>query len=227
MFSSVVPQEDHRIRRQALRHPLGGIAGKPLVLEHQRQLRDLALGLLLDLTTLVLNLGGIQTLLRLTGQIRPASHRDTAGNRLSDPGNQDGGAPGARSGHARHDAERHEQPVLHAKHDLAHARQPLDPGRLTQRVVTDVLAGLVADPLRSSTWLGVRLVRSRSSGGVGRGDRACGRRAGGCPAGASTLTGDDTGEKVCPYAADWWCDPGRGRLGARPRVLLCLTPTLC
>ncbi len=34
--------------------------------------------------------------------------------------------------------------------------------------------------LRSSTWLGVRLVRSRLQRRCGRGDRACRRRAGGC-----------------------------------------------
>ena len=45
--------------------------------------------------------------------------------------------------------------------------------------------------------------------------------------GPAPLIGDHTGEEACRYAADWWCDPGRGRLGARPRVLLCLTPTLC
>ena len=43
-------------------------------------------------------------------------------------------AAGVRRRHAGDHAERHEQAVLGAEHELAHAGEPLDPRRLAKRV---------------------------------------------------------------------------------------------
>ena len=47
--------------------------------------------------------------------------------------------------HARHHPERDEEAVLGAEHELADAREPTDPCGLTEGVLVDVSARLVAD----------------------------------------------------------------------------------
>ena len=69
------------------------------------------------------------------------------------PGDEDRGPARVGGRHAGHDAERHQQPVLEAQHQLAHARQPGDALGLAEGVLLDVPACLLAGRVKRGVVL--------------------------------------------------------------------------
>ena len=112
-----------------------------LPLQDDRQLRHFPLGLVADLRALVRDLGAVEALLGLAGEVGAAAHGDRAGDRLRDAGDEDDRAAGVRGGHAAHDAEGNEQAVLEPKHELPDAGELADPGGLHLDVLVDVGLG--------------------------------------------------------------------------------------
>ncbi len=155
-------EEDVGVGGEAGGDPFRVGARQAFVLEDQRQLGRLALGFLFDLEPLVGDLRLVQRLLRLAGEEGAAAHRDAAGDRLGEAGDEDRRPPGVRRRHPGDDAERHQQPVLGAEDELADPRRFLDPRRLGQRVLLDVAAAPARPaPLCASSAIALHLPGSR------------------------------------------------------------------
>ena len=97
-----------------------------------------AFGELLDLAAFRGALGDVQLLFCLACEVGAAAHRDRARDRLREASDDDQRARGMRGRHAGDDPERDEQAVLGAEHELADAREPPDPGGLTEGMLLDV-----------------------------------------------------------------------------------------
>lgn len=135
-------QEDVRIGRQADRYPLGVGPRETFLLERDGELGAFTLGKLLHLTTFVGDLGLVERLLGLRGQEGAGAHRDRAGNRLREPGDEDRGATRVGGRHPGDHAKRHQKPILGAEHELSDPGHALDTSSLAFDVITDVPFGL-------------------------------------------------------------------------------------
>ena len=131
-------EEDVRVRGEPERDRLCLLAREAFALEDDGELGCFAVGELVDLLSFRGDLGGVQLLFGLAGEEGAAAHRDRARDRLGKAGDDDQRAGRMRGRHAGDDAERDEQTVLGAEHELADAREPADPRRLTEGMLLDM-----------------------------------------------------------------------------------------
>lgn len=144
------------------------LTGEAFALEDDGEFVCFAVGELVDLLSFRGDLGGVQLLFGLAGEVGAAAHRDRPRDRLSKAGDDDQRAGGMRGCPAGDDTERDEQTVLGAEHELADAREPPDPRRLTDGMLLDVPrrfgAGSVVDLLIVGLGRGAISAVARFSG---------------------------------------------------------------
>ena len=140
------------------------LAGEAFALEDDGEFVCFAFGELVDLLSFRGDLGGVQLLFGLACEVGAAAHRDRPRDRLGKAGDDDQRAGGMRGCHAGDDPERDEQAVLGAEHELADAREPPDPRRLTEGMLLDMPLRLVRGQRGLLVGLRRRLPWRRSRG---------------------------------------------------------------
>src|SRR5205823_6220887 len=101
-----------------------GLDAVPLVQLHQ--LAHFVLGGRLDFLELPANLGQLDLRFRAAGNELASTHGERAGERLRHSGDDHRAGVAYFSGYTAHHAERHDEAVERAEHQLAYTTQPFD-----------------------------------------------------------------------------------------------------